>query len=417
MRRILTCLVTLVGAVILVPAGPGPAGAATAAAPVRIMPLGASITNGVGSSAGNGYRAELLSRLSQAGVGVDYVGSQQSGNLPDRDNEGHSGWRIDQIAAQTDAWTAAYRPDVVLLHLGTNDMVQNYQPATAPDRLSALVDRLLARSPGVTVLTSSLLPLKDPAANARVDSFNAAVAGLMAQKTARGDRVRHVDQHSAVAVTDLVDGIHPNDAGYARMGMLWYSALRPVLGAGVTWPLFRSGIEADSAPTWTNNVAGSAGIGGYCCGLTAMESGRRTERAHAGTGALMYSGDDRSAATSYSYNRVFDVHLPITADTILRYWMLPQQSAGASVAIDVAMTDGSSLRDSGATDQYGVRAHPAAQGAGGRLVVNQWNLVEVRLGGLAGRTVDEIRVGYDRPGGTGLFRGYLDDIDISDVAR
>src|SRR4029453_5592633 len=94
-----------------------------------------------------------------AGVAVDYVGSQQSGNLPDRDNEGHSGWRIDEVAAQIDPWFAAYRPDVVLVHVGTNDMNQNHQVATAPNRLAALVDRILASSPPATLLTPPPLPL------------------------------------------------------------------------------------------------------------------------------------------------------------------------------------------------------------------------------------------------------------------
>jgi hypothetical protein len=31
---------------------------------------------------------------------------------------------------------------------------------------------------------------------------------------------------------------------------------------------------------------------------------------------------------------------------------------------------------------------------------------------LAGCTLDQIWIGYDRPGTTGLFRGHVDDIDI-----
>jgi hypothetical protein len=50
-------------------------------------------------------------------------------------------------------------------------------------------------------------------------------------------------------------------------------------------------------------------------------------------------------------------------------------------------------------------------------VVNRWNLVRVNLGALAGRTVDRIHLGYDQPAGTGVFRGYADDIRISDSTR
>ena len=53
----------------------------------------------------------------------------------------------------------------------------------------------------------------------------------------------------------------------------------------------------------------TAGIGGYCCALTGMESAPRAETAHTGTSALMYSGTDLSATASYSYNRIFDVDL------------------------------------------------------------------------------------------------------------
>src|SRR5439155_9431122 len=93
-----------------------PAHAAVGTRPVRVMPLGDSITFGVGSSTGSSYRAALWDRLvGQAGYAVDYVGSQRSGALPDTDNEGHSGWRIDQIASNVDGWLATYQPDVVLL--------------------------------------------------------------------------------------------------------------------------------------------------------------------------------------------------------------------------------------------------------------------------------------------------------------
>jgi hypothetical protein len=115
--------------------------------------------------------------------------------------------------------------------------------------------------------------------------------------------------------------------------------------------------------------------------------------------------------------RVYDVHLRIGPASVLTYWIYPQQTNGTYVAVDLSFTDGSDLRDSGAVDQFGVRAHPQFQGQGGHLVVNRWNLVRVNVGALAGRTVDRIHLGYDQPAGTGVFRGYTDDIRISDSTR
>lgn len=51
---------------------------------LRIMPLGASITQGVGSSDGNGYRKLLRQQLRWKGWKVNMVGSKQDGNMADR---------------------------------------------------------------------------------------------------------------------------------------------------------------------------------------------------------------------------------------------------------------------------------------------------------------------------------------------
>jgi lysophospholipase L1-like esterase len=386
---------------------------ALAADPFRVMPLGASITWGTSSSDGNGYREELRRHLAgDAGVAIDFVGSQQSGTMADRDNEGHPGLRIDQIAANADAWLAAARPDVVLLNVGTNDTLQNYDLPNAPARLDDLLDQIVAARPTAAVVFSTLVPSGNATNDSRVRTFNAALPAIASAQAAAGHNVRLVDLYGTLTAADIgPDTIHPTDGGYVKLANLWYTALRPVLGAGRTWPLFRSDFGDTAQPTWTNSVHSSVNVGGFCCGLTTMESARRAETAHGGTYALMFSGNDTSATQSYSYNRVFDVHVPIAADSTLSYWIYPQYPA-TSVALDLFLTDGRSLRDSGATDQFGVRAHPRLQGQGGHLTLNQWNLVRVPLNTLAGGTIDQIWIGYDQPGTTGVFRGYVDDIAV-----
>src|SRR3954453_12829185 len=86
----------------LTAAGVTPASAASNT-PLRVMPLGDSITWGVGSSTGNGYRAPLWDELAAGGHPRDLVGTGRAGSMSDPDNEGHSGYRIDQIAALADA--------------------------------------------------------------------------------------------------------------------------------------------------------------------------------------------------------------------------------------------------------------------------------------------------------------------------
>ncbi|MEV6926221.1 SGNH/GDSL hydrolase family protein [Dactylosporangium sp. NPDC051485] len=191
---------------------------------IRILPLGDSITDGFGVP--GAYRTELYRRLTAAGMRVDFVGSRRGGprDLPDRDHEGHPGLRIDEIDADVTKWVNATDPRIVLVHLGTNDVVQDARLAEAPQRLGRLIDHIAATAPDADIYVASLVPLADPAWQARADAFNAALPDLVA---AKGPRVHLVDMRAALTVADLDDGVHPSAAGYAKMAGAWAAALGP----------------------------------------------------------------------------------------------------------------------------------------------------------------------------------------------
>jgi lysophospholipase L1-like esterase len=244
---------------------PAPSASATATparpAPgrtVRVMPLGDSITLGIGSTTTSSYRADLYTRLVAAGLRVDFVGSLRDGQgAPDLDHEGHSGWTIDQIAGRVDDWLATYRPDVILLHIGTNDMRNDVRARGAPDRLAALIARLRADRPDAEIFVARLAGAKLDVSQRRIDAFNAALAGIVA---AGGARVHLVDQ-STVDGLDIRDNLHPNDYGYAKMSFNWYQAIGQVFGAaGTAWPtadnpyLAREAYRCLLEPTYPHGV-------------------------------------------------------------------------------------------------------------------------------------------------------------------
>ncbi|MFC5923421.1 RICIN domain-containing protein [Micromonospora vulcania] len=192
---------------------------------VRVMPLGDSITDGY--NVPGGYRINLWQRLAGGNYTVDFVGSGFNGpaSLGDHDHEGHSGWRIDQLDANIVAWMQATNPRTVLLHIGTNDVNQNYDLANAPARLSALIDKIRATGPEVELFVATITPETDATREARVQAYNATIPGIVAQK---GSRVHLVDMHAALTTADLADGVHPNAAGYDKMAARWYAALTSV---------------------------------------------------------------------------------------------------------------------------------------------------------------------------------------------
>lgn len=167
-------------------------------------------------------------------------------------------------------------------------------------------------------------------------------------------------------------------------------------------------------PTWQDTQESNSNVTGYIPGINPECSLRSNEILTGNDTAIMYSGYANGGAQTYIYFKVFSVNLKITKDTVLSYWIMPQQDNGRYVGVDFHFTDGTCLRNLGALDQNGYNVHPG-YGHGGNIPLDSWSEIRSKIGQWAdGRTVDKIWIAYDRAGSTGQFRGYIDDISISD---
>jgi len=207
-----------------------------AIAPIQIMPLGDSITYGLGSSNENdnaSYRGFLQRYLNAAKVSYDMVGSERTGvqNRIDNDNEGHSGWRIDQLIAQVPNWMKKTKPDVVLLYIGMNDVRLNYQLPTASDRLNTLVDLIRANAaPGVKIVVGTIYNSTDNTLNKAIIPYNADVRQVVAnQWAAHGDVWLAEMENLFTPSVDMADRLHASASGYGKMARVWASVLSSIL--------------------------------------------------------------------------------------------------------------------------------------------------------------------------------------------
>ncbi|OLB77055.1 MAG: alpha-mannosidase [Actinobacteria bacterium 13_2_20CM_2_71_6] len=150
----------------------------------------------------------------------------------------------------------------------------------------------------------------------------------------------------------------------------------------------------------------------------------KTSVGYGGLRAFQISGRHLADGRAYSYNKVFDVDLPITRTTELSYVIFPEftnddlRNPATYVAVDLAFSDGTYLSDLGAVDQHGAILSPPGQGASKTLYTMQWNAKRSTIGAVAaGKTVKRILVGYDNPSGPAtVFRTWVDDIRIGDRA-
>lgn len=215
-----------------------PNAAQRSSATVKIMPLGDSIT--VSTTPHNSYRYYLWHMLIDHGYRVDFVGSQHGvGNGPpahpdfDMDHEGHAGWRADQILTQIKGWASAAEPDVVLLHLGTNDVCQEQTVASTLTDIGGIIDVLRAVNPHVRVLLAQLIN----SSNCPPQALNAKLPALVDAKNTTESPIVLVDQYSGfIPATMCYDGTHPNDLGDSHMAGRWFEKLAPTLDDLLTLP-------------------------------------------------------------------------------------------------------------------------------------------------------------------------------------
>lgn len=190
---------------------------------IRIMPLGDSITAGNGSRDHGGYRTYLQDMLRSQGMAVTFVGSQHYGPASSGADEGHPGARITDLSPHIEQWLTTYQPDIILLHIGTNDIEHHVPLGVVTNHLSHLLDTMTATLPTTLIIVAQITPLCH--FMPQVQAYNAAIPALVAAKAAQGARIRWVNMYNAVPLHDLGDCVHPTDVGYQRMAQVWDTAI------------------------------------------------------------------------------------------------------------------------------------------------------------------------------------------------
>ena len=221
-------------------------------APLRVMPMGDSITEG-GDGAG-GFRRPLFDKLTAAYGMPNFVGERNMrqsdpADFVDPDEDGFSAYRIEQIMTGKGFWHAPaidqrlldWDPAIVTLHAGTNDAQQDWYfdgdasqgIPSAIDRLDQLVSRIVRFNPEIYIVVAQIIPANAPASQVTMDyivRLNALIPAMVARHQQRGDRVSMVDMYTPMLSHPNPDGIHPDTAGYAVMADVWFAGIQAALG-------------------------------------------------------------------------------------------------------------------------------------------------------------------------------------------
>ncbi|MCI5844433.1 MAG: SGNH/GDSL hydrolase family protein [Oscillospiraceae bacterium] len=274
---------------------------------VKILSLGDSITDGYWTS--GAYRKYMYHELEQMGYSIDMVGPKGSNSNTftyngetvtyDDNNAGYSGYAIQEMTTKEHrsgiletiqgTWyngqnmIACYQPDIVLLQIGTNDILSEYNDGIT-DRLENLVNVILQDLDSDDVIYVSTIPDIDAilradwlgsyginawgstdeekqqlmeTVTACIDSYNTSIYNLVLQMQSEGKSVRFADINSVVDYqTDLYDGVHPNEAGYENMGKYWAGLLDGYFQeTGTDKPITTTTATTTTVTTTTTTVA------------------------------------------------------------------------------------------------------------------------------------------------------------------
>ena len=199
---------------------------------LRIMPLGDSITLGWdGSRNLGGFRSKLETDLLSEDYVFDFVGSPNHGPSGfDNDHEEHGGWHADEIAFSIYQWLKDNPAEVVLLHIGTNDISGGEAPKDIAEEIDLILDRIdryeMTTNTDIVVILARIINQKVPIQN--VTDLNNAIHDLA--DTREDDNIIVVDMENALDYPDdMSDKIHPNDIGYSKMAEVFLNAIDAIV--------------------------------------------------------------------------------------------------------------------------------------------------------------------------------------------
>lgn len=236
-------------------------------AQVRIMPLGDSITLGccVEDNYGdnNAYRRALYDSLVAHGYSIDFVGGLSNGTFADINHQGMDGRRADEIATGWGGGTGVFawltdRPaDIVLLHIGTNDISDNETVSQIITDVDNILNEIDQFSLDVYVVLALIVNRQDIEGNEpeieKTIEFNDSLQVLANNRIANGDLLHVVDMESALNYSTSVDmdDNHPTQTGYDKMADVWLPAIMDIIDNDISLPVF---LETFSAVFKNNSI-------------------------------------------------------------------------------------------------------------------------------------------------------------------
>ena len=235
---------------------------------IKIMCIGDSIT--FGYQVPGSYRKFLYHYLIKNGYKINLIGAKEESKLTYFDettgeifeyedgNSGYNAYSIKEYENRKGIYEMlketkclSKNPDIIILQIGTNNVMDNYNPDKTSKDFDLLLDYIFENIPTTTMLFVATIPDLDPNRNdvytwfsnyrhsddltnyndeevekkvkESLDYFNSDIISKVnkMQKLGKNIRIGNINRSITNVKTQLFDGVHPNNIGYKVMGEYW----------------------------------------------------------------------------------------------------------------------------------------------------------------------------------------------------
>ena len=196
---------------------------------IKLMPIGDSITHA--SKTTGDVRCQLWDKLQELGWTFDFVGQMYGlvggGATANCDNnhEARAGWRAEQILEIIGSSAQKHKPDMVTIHLGTNDIRAGQSNISTVNEIGLIIDQLRNYNYKVIVFVAGIIPNYENNNHVETKDLNAKIFQMVKSKSTATSPVVYVDQYTGFGPEDLADKLHPNHDGSAKMATKWTEAI------------------------------------------------------------------------------------------------------------------------------------------------------------------------------------------------
>lgn len=162
---------------------------------------------------------------------INFVGGFYHGysGTFDQTHEGNSGQPAEYIQSNVNSFLNANPADIVLLHIGTNDIASSQNVSGIRDEIEGICYNIFswgtANDIDIQIILAQITNWNDPSGvyGQATTALNGLIQTLGNDLDASGYNISTVDMESALTYPDdISDNVHPNDGGYTKMADVWY---------------------------------------------------------------------------------------------------------------------------------------------------------------------------------------------------